>query len=95
MRVIEPRGIVHRNADVRRARFERSDSLFCVTPLSLRVPFRGRGPLGFHRSENKALPCTAATTETRKIVSVSMPVLNSILPCRLHSLCRTPSSALD
>jgi len=51
---------------------------FCVTPLSLLVPFRGREPPGFHRSEYKALPCTSATTETRKIVSVSMPVLNSI-----------------
>jgi Cupin len=39
---------------------------------------RRQGPPGSHRSENKALPCTAATTETRKIVSVSMPVLNSI-----------------
>jgi hypothetical protein len=41
-------------------------------------PTPRQGPPGFHRSENKALPCIAATAETRKIVSVSMAVLNSI-----------------
>jgi hypothetical protein len=72
------RGIVHRNADGRTVRFERSDSLFCVTPLSLRVPFRGRDRRASTVVRTKLSRGIAATTETRKIVSVSMPVLNSI-----------------
>ncbi len=51
--------------------------LFLCQSFSLRVRFRAQ-EAGFHCSESKAVPCTAATTGTRKIFSVLMTLLNSV-----------------
>src|SRR6266404_3419822 len=79
VRVIEPARDRSPERRWEESSIERSGGLsFLRHSLKSAGPIPRQGPPGIHRSENKALPCTAATTEARKIVSVSMLGLNSI-----------------
>ena len=79
MRVIERARVRSPERRWEESSIERSGGLSLLRhSLKSAGPIPRQGPPGFHRSENKALPRTAVTTEARKIVSVSMPVLNSI-----------------
>jgi len=79
VRVIEPARDRYRDNDGKRVRFERSGG-HCILHPSLKSagPIPRQAPPGLHCCENKVLSCTAATTGTRNIFSVSMSVFNSV-----------------